>query len=67
VTHDVRAALRVSDTVILLGKSTNDTGAGVCATYDLVDRGLAWEAGQQAPLAVAALEHEIEKRFRGLA
>ena len=64
VTHDVRAALRVSDTVILLGKNANDTGgASVRATYDLVDLGLAWEAGRQAPLAVAALEHEIEQRF----
>jgi polar amino acid transport system ATP-binding protein/sulfate transport system ATP-binding protein len=67
VTHDVRAALRVSDTVVLLGKSANDAGgAGVRATYDLVELGLAWEAGLQAPQAVAALEHEIEKRFAGL-
>ncbi len=67
VTHDVRAALRVSDTVILLGRSGNDTGgASVRATYDLVDLGLAWEAGRQAPLAVAALEQEIEQRFGSL-
>jgi ABC-type nitrate/sulfonate/bicarbonate transport system ATPase subunit len=69
VTHDVRAALRVSDTVVLLGKSANDgaKGAGVCATYDLVDLGLAWEHGVQAPHAVAELGHEIEMRFRELA
>jgi ABC-type nitrate/sulfonate/bicarbonate transport system ATPase subunit len=68
VTHDVRAALRVSDTVILLGKSANDgaAGAGVRATYDLVDLGLAWEHGKRAPQAVAELEHEIETRFRQL-
>ena len=68
VTHDVRAALRVSDTIILLGASANDarTGAGVRATYDLVDLGLAWEHGQRAPRAVAELKHAIEMRFREL-
>lgn len=68
VTHDVRAALRVSDTVILLGRGANDSGgASVRATYDLVELGLAWEAGRQAPHAVAELEIEIETRFAGLA
>lgn len=69
VTHDVRAALRVSDTIILLGKSANDgdSGASVRATYDLVELGLAWEHGQRAPRAVAELEHEIEIRFREFA
>ena len=69
VTHDVRAALRVSDTIILLGRSANDTGKGasVRATYDLVDLGIAWEHGAKAPHAVAELEHEIELRFRELA
>lgn len=68
VTHDVRAALRVSDTIVLLGKSANDAagGASVQATYDLVELGLAWEYGAQAPRAVADLEHEIEQRFREL-
>jgi NitT/TauT family transport system ATP-binding protein len=68
VTHDIRAALRVSDTVVLLGKTADDArGATVCATYDLVERGVAWEAGRQAPLSLASLEHEIEERFRALA
>jgi polar amino acid transport system ATP-binding protein/sulfate transport system ATP-binding protein len=69
VTHDVRAALRVSDTIILLGKSANDSGKGasVQATYDLVDLGLAWEHGAKAPHEVADLEHAIEVRFRELA
>lgn len=68
VTHDVRAALRVSDTIILLGAAANDAraGASVRKIYDLVDLGLAWEHGQKAPGAVAELEHEIEMRFRDL-
>jgi ABC-type nitrate/sulfonate/bicarbonate transport system ATPase subunit len=69
VTHDVRAALRVSDTVIVFGKSANDgaAGAGVRATYDLVELGLAWEHGANAPHVTRQLEHEIEMRFRELA
>jgi NitT/TauT family transport system ATP-binding protein len=60
VTHDVRAALRVSDTILLLGPGAN--GAQVTKTYDLVDLGVAWEHAR--PHAVADLEHEIESRFR---
>ena len=69
VTHDVRSALRVSDTIILLGRrrSSDDRGATVRATYDLVELGLAWEHGARASHAVAELEHEIEMRFRELA
>ena len=37
------------------------------AVYDLVELGLAWEAGRHAPHAVAELEREIELRFAGLA
>jgi len=73
VTHDVRAALRVSDTVILVGhggegrRGTGKGGACVRQTYDLVELGLAWEHGARVPGAVAELEHEIEGRFRELA
>lgn len=64
VTHDVRAALRVSDTIVLLGRGPN--GARVQGRYDLVERGIAWEHGEQAPSEVAQLEREIESRFRAL-
>jgi len=66
VTHDVRAALRVSDTVILVGRRDRQGGARVTKTYDLVALGLAWEHAEAAPLAVAELEREIEGRFREL-
>lgn len=65
VTHDVRAALRVSDTIVLLGRG--ERGARVREVYDLVELGVAWEHGQKAPAAVAQLEHDIEARFRDLA
>jgi polar amino acid transport system ATP-binding protein/sulfate transport system ATP-binding protein len=59
VTHDVRAALAVSDAVVLLGAKKGKRGASVVGTWDLVDLGLAWGAGD-----TAALEREISARFR---
>ena len=59
VTHDIRAALAVSDSVILLGSSPSKGGARVEATYDLVDLGIAWNSGDARDL-----EREIATRFR---
>jgi ABC-type nitrate/sulfonate/bicarbonate transport system ATPase subunit len=58
VTHDVRAALAVSDYVVLLGAGKSG-GARVEATYDLVDLGIAWNSGDARDL-----EREIASRFR---
>ncbi len=60
VTHDVRAAIRVSDTVLLLGRSARG-GARVLKTYDLVSLGLAWGHGSDAERAT--LGREIEGAF----
>ncbi len=59
VTHDVRAALSVSDTIVLLGSSARTGGARVEATYDLVELGIAWQSGDARDL-----EREIATRFR---
>jgi ABC-type nitrate/sulfonate/bicarbonate transport system ATPase subunit len=59
VTHDIRAALAVSDTVVLLAASGKSGGARVEATYDLVDLGIAWNSGD-----ARSLEREISTRFR---
>lgn len=64
VTHDVRAALAVSDTVILLGRGADPSaGATVVGTWDLVDRGVAWGAGGGED-ALVPLEREIVSRLR---
>jgi polar amino acid transport system ATP-binding protein/sulfate transport system ATP-binding protein len=66
VTHDVRAALAVSDTVLLIGREGRKKGgAKIAATYDLVDLGVAWgeAAGSRE---IVALEQEIEARFDAL-
>ena len=62
VTHDVRAAIRVSDTLLLLGRRPH--GARILGQYDLVELGLAWNEG--TPAQAEALQREIEARFREL-
>jgi polar amino acid transport system ATP-binding protein/sulfate transport system ATP-binding protein len=62
VTHDIRAALTVSDAIVLLGKREPRHGASVVATWDLVELGVAWEAGTQN--SRRELESEITSRFR---
>ena len=71
VTHDIRAAMAVSDTVHMLGRSRNAKGALVSGatirhTYDMVERGLAWKKGIEATAPFVALEHEIAERFHDL-
>jgi polar amino acid transport system ATP-binding protein/sulfate transport system ATP-binding protein len=61
VTHDVRAALRVSDTVIILGRGATGGGARVIETIDLCARGIAWGEGDDA--ARARIEREITERL----
>lgn len=48
VTHDVEAAIQVSDTLWLLGRDRDEAGnalpgARVQATFNLIERGLAWQ------------------------
>jgi polar amino acid transport system ATP-binding protein/sulfate transport system ATP-binding protein len=50
VTHDISAALEVSDTIWLLGRDRDEKGnivpgARVQASYNLIERGLAWRDG----------------------
>jgi polar amino acid transport system ATP-binding protein/sulfate transport system ATP-binding protein len=66
VTHDVKAALAASDTVLLLGRASEGRGATIRGAYDLVDLGLAWEVGERDPRGRAELERAIVARFREL-
>jgi polar amino acid transport system ATP-binding protein/sulfate transport system ATP-binding protein len=63
VTHDIHAALAVSDTVLLLGRSAKG-GASVVGSYDLVELDLAWEVGD--PRGRGELARAIEARFQEL-
>ena len=70
VTHDIRAAMIVSDTMHLLGRDKKDDkvvpGAKIQGTYDLVERGLAWHEDVSELREFAQLEKEIKGRFRNL-
>lgn len=69
VTHDIRAALIVSDTLFMLGRERNQSGAPipgakVQASYDLVELGLAWRPDIELLPSFAPLEKEIKGRFK---
>lgn len=71
VTHDVRAALLVSDTLLLLGRSPisgagRATSASIQGSYDLVERGLAWHPELAGTLVFAEAERELRDHFRSL-
>jgi len=65
VTHDIRAALVVSDTIYMLGRDRTpdgkiSSGAHIKETYDLVDLGLAY----REHLDDAPPFHELEKKIK---
>jgi ABC-type nitrate/sulfonate/bicarbonate transport system ATPase subunit len=74
VTHDIRSALMVSDTVFMLGrdrgKDGNDgkvaSGARIQHTYDLVAEGLAWRPDIDSDPRFRELEREVKQRFANL-
>jgi polar amino acid transport system ATP-binding protein/sulfate transport system ATP-binding protein len=70
VTHDIRAAMAVSDTLHMLGHDRKEDevvpGARIVWSYDMVERGLAWRADLQSLPEFAALENEITERFAQL-
>jgi NitT/TauT family transport system ATP-binding protein len=70
VTHDIRSAMAVSDTLHMLGRERKDDklapGARVQWSYDMVERGLAWKEDVVHLPAFAELEREIKARFHDL-
>lgn len=68
VTHDISAAIQVCDTLVLLGRDRDAQGkivpgARVQATYNLVERGLAWQKNITTPPEFLVLLQEIRKIF----
>ena len=69
VTHDIHSALIISDTVMMLGRDRAPDGkiipgAKIQATYDLVERGLAWRSDVESDPQLIVLEREIRGRFK---
>lgn len=68
VTHDITAALEVSDTIWLLGRERDAQGniipgARVMKSYNLIERGLAWRDGITATPEFLAMLTEIREIF----
>ncbi|HEU4731594.1 MAG TPA: ABC transporter ATP-binding protein [Kofleriaceae bacterium] len=71
VTHDIREAVRVSDTLWLIGRDRTPSGepvpgSRIVETYNLIDRDLAWQPGIERTARFEAFVHELEDRFRTL-
>ena len=69
VTHDIMAAIEVSDTLWLLGRDRNEKGeivpgSRIQASYNLIERGLAWQTeGVSTTPECQALLREIHEAF----
>ncbi len=70
VTHDIRAALMVCDTLFVMGRDREGDeftpGARVQFKYDLVERGLSYQPNVEDKPEFTALERELRAHFRHL-
>jgi ABC-type nitrate/sulfonate/bicarbonate transport system ATPase subunit len=71
VTHDIESALRISDTLWLLGRNRDASGqptggASIQQTYDLAGMGLAWDPDIEARPEFLTLAAELKTRFATL-
>ncbi|MFZ4506134.1 MAG: ATP-binding cassette domain-containing protein [Fimbriimonas sp.] len=68
VTHDVAAALEVSDTIWVLGRDRDENdqiipGARIQQTYNLIERGLAWQSDVANLPEFSEIMREIRATF----
>lgn len=71
VSHDISSALKVSDTIYMMGRNRDEAGvlkAGASIlhgeTINLKDKGLAWSEGDpEVAKELALIEHQINGRF----
>ena len=71
VTHDIAAAVAVADTIWLLGRDRDAAGniipgAKIKATYNLIERGLAWTPGVTETKEFSEVVREIRGVFPSL-
>ena len=71
VTHDIAAAVAVSDTIWLLGRDRDDQGnilpgARVKTSYNLAEKGLAWRTGITETPEFLEMVREIRSVFHSL-
>jgi polar amino acid transport system ATP-binding protein/sulfate transport system ATP-binding protein len=63
VTHDIPEAIKIADTLWLLGRDPELPGARIVETYDLIARELAWQHGIERTPQFTELVRELEDRF----
>jgi polar amino acid transport system ATP-binding protein/sulfate transport system ATP-binding protein len=66
VTHDIREAIKIADTLWLLGREPGLAGCRIVSTYDLIERELAWTPGIEHTPRFAELARELDARFATL-
>jgi ABC-type nitrate/sulfonate/bicarbonate transport system ATPase subunit len=71
VTHDIESAIRIADTLWLLGRNRDASGqpvggASIQQTYDLASTGLAWDPDIESRPAFLDLAAELKARFATL-
>ena len=68
VTHDIPAVIEVADMILLLGRNSDEQGkfvpgARIQATYNLIERGLAWRKDIASTPEFIECLNEIRNRF----
>ena len=66
VTHDIREAIKIADTLWLLGRTPGAAASRIAFDYNLIERELAWSPGIEHTPGFAALVREVEARFATL-
>jgi NitT/TauT family transport system ATP-binding protein len=71
ITHDIRAAMMLCDTLLLLGRDRDATGkvtggAHIQEEIDLAEHGLAWRENVELDPKFVELEREIKAKFEKL-
>jgi ABC-type polar amino acid transport system ATPase subunit len=70
ITHDIAAVMAIADTLWILGRvrdaEGNSQGAKIVETYDLIDRGIAWQSNAPSLPAFQDLVREVRAKFETL-
>ena len=71
ITHDIRAAMMLCDTLLLLGRERDaggkvTSGARILEEIDLAEHGLAWHENVELEARFVDLEREIKAKFEKL-
>lgn len=70
ITHDISAVLTMADTLWVLGRRRDEKGvslgASIVQTYDLIERGIAWEPDPTSIPAYRETQREIRALFETL-